>query len=195
MAYATTVNGIDFSFDFGTEVVSVDALTEKLDADSLQEAAREAESSEEGIASPPIVATSGKVTLDSESETGLNVVLQETWLILSLKVSGLFTVSGGNVVSDLTGVEIFAPNPTVDTQNNTSQAGVRVFAGGGCDLTEVLEKLTAITDNQEIINEGVQLSSLIIPHTTDLPSEDAFTVDSDLITVDSDTITADKTEI
>jgi len=195
MAYATTVNGIDFSFNFGTEVVSIDALTEKLDADSLQEASREAESSEEGIASPPIVATSGKVTLDAESETGLNVVFQNTWLILTLKTSGLFTVSGGNVVSDLTGVEIFAPNPTVDTQNNTSQAGVRVLSGGSGDLATVLEQLDIIKANQEIINEGVQLSSLIIPHTTDLTPENALTVDSDLITVDSDTITADKTEL
>lgn len=163
MSYEITVNDIGFSFDFATEVISIDALTTKLDADSLHLAARDAETSEEGMASPPIVATSGKVTLDAESETGLNVVLQGSWLILSLKSSGLFTVSGGNVVSDVSGVEIFAPNPTIDTQNNTSQAGVRVFASGGTDLAEVMAAL-------EVINQGVQKSSLIIPHTTDLPS-------------------------
>jgi len=115
MAYITTVNDIGFAFDFSTEVVCTDINTEKLDADSLQEAAREAETSEMGIVFPQIVNTSGKVTLDAESETGLNVVLQNNWLICTDKTSGLYTVSGGNVVSDINGVEIFAPNPAVDT--------------------------------------------------------------------------------
>jgi hypothetical protein len=163
MSHTITVSGIGFTFDLAAEVLSIDALTEKLDADSLQEAAREMEASEEGIVFPQIINTSGKVTLDAESETGLNVVLQETWLILSLKASGLFTVSGGNVVSDVSGVEIFAPNPTVDTQNNTSQAGVRVFTngGGGCDLTELYRRL-------DILNDNVHLASMIIPATQDL---------------------------
>ena len=149
MAYNTTVNGIGFSFNFDNEVLSIDALTERLDADSLQIAAREAETSEMGIVFPQIINTSGKVTLDSESETGLNVVLQNTWLILSLKTSGLFTVSGGNVVSDINGVEIFAPNPTVDTQNNTSQAGVRVLS----ETQDILAALDRIESRVNILPE------------------------------------------
>tara|TARA_R110002020_G_scaffold213427_1_gene420229 strand:+ start:29926 stop:30459 length:534 start_codon:yes stop_codon:yes gene_type:complete len=131
MAYNTTVNGIDFIFDFSMEEVCIGAATSRLDADSLQLASREAESSATGIVFPQIVNTSGKVTLDAESETGLNVVLQNNWTICTLKTSGLFTVTDGNVVSDINGVEIFSSNPDVDTQNNTSQAGVRVFASGG----------------------------------------------------------------
>ena len=37
------------------------------------------------------------VTFTTAPETGLNVVLQNNWKILSLKTTGLFTVSGGNV--------------------------------------------------------------------------------------------------
>lgn len=178
MAYLTTVNSIGFAFDFDTEVICTDASTSKLDADSLHEAAREAETSEMGIVFPQIIATSGKVTLDDESETGLNVVMQNNWLICTDKTSGLFTVSGGNVVSDISGVEIFAPNPTVDTQNNTSQAGVRVLAGNGsgdCNFTEIMEAL-------DVINKGVQNSSLLIPHQEDLPTTETFpyTLDIDL---------------
>jgi len=164
MSHTITVNGIGFTYDFEGEVISIDALTEKLDADSLQEASREVEASEEGIAFPQIINTSGKVTLDAESETGLNVILKNNWKILTLKTSGLFTVSGGNVVSDINGVAIFAANPVVDAQNNTSQAGVRVLSGNGsgdCDFTEIMAAL-------DIINKGVQNSSLIIPHTVDL---------------------------
>ena len=159
MAYNTTVNGIGFSFNFDTEILSIDALTEKLDADSLQIAAREAETSEMGIVFPQVIETSGKVTLDAESETGLNVVLQNNWTILTLKNSGLFTVSGGNVVSNIKGIEIFAPNPDVDTQNNTSQAGVRVFAGNQ-DIFAALE----------VINNNVKITSRQKPATEDLPS-------------------------
>jgi len=160
MAYVTTVNGIGFAFDFSTEVICTDVNTSKLDADSLQEAAREAETSEMGIVFPQVIETSGKVTLDAESETGLNVVMQNNWLVCTDKTSGLYTVSGGNVVSDVNGVEIFAPNPTVDTQNNTSQAGVRVFAS---DQELLFAKLDAL--NQNVID-----SSLIVPVDAPLPS-------------------------
>jgi len=158
MPYLTTVNGIDFSFNFATEEVCTDAGTDRLDADSLQEAAREAETSEMGIVFPAIVNTSGKVTLDAFSETGLNVVLQGSWTVCTQKTTGLFTVGEGNVVSDVNGVEIFSSNPTVDTQNNTSQAGVRVLASD-FDIEAALE----------VINQGVKLASIIVPHTEDLP--------------------------
>ena len=129
MAYNTTVDGINFSFDFNSEIISIGATTSRLEADSLQEASRQAESSEMGIVFPQVITASGKITLDTQSQTGLNVVLQDNWKILSLKSTGLFTASGGNVVSDVNGIAIFATNPTVDTQNNTSQAGVRVSTG------------------------------------------------------------------
>jgi len=41
MSHTITVGGIGFTFDLAAEIISIDALTEKLDADSLQEASRE----------------------------------------------------------------------------------------------------------------------------------------------------------
>ena len=158
MAYNTTVDGINFSFNFDTEIISIGAATSRLEADSLQEASREAESSEMGIVFPKIINTSGKITLDIQSETGLNVVLQNNWKILSLKTTGLFTVSGGNVVTDVNGIAIFATNPTVETQNNTSQAGVRVSSG-----TQNIKPML------QVINDNVKESSLFQPATEDLP--------------------------
>jgi hypothetical protein len=84
------------------------------------------EESTTGIVYKRIIDASGKVTLDAQSETGLTVTLLRNWKILSLKASGLLSVGGGNVVNENTGVLIFASNPQVDTQNNTSVAGVRV---------------------------------------------------------------------
>ena len=68
MAYNTTVDGINFSFNFDTEIISIGAATSRLEADSLQKASREAESSEMGIVFPKIINTSGKITLDMETK-------------------------------------------------------------------------------------------------------------------------------
>jgi hypothetical protein len=57
---------------------------------------------------------------------------------------------------------------------------------GDCDFTEIMAAL-------DIINKGVQNSSIFVPHEVELADADPLTVDSDTITVDSDIITADQT--
>jgi hypothetical protein len=126
VSYSATYDGVTMTFNFETEVVSIDAGTSSLQAETLQKGARDAEESTTGIVYKRIIDASGKVTLDAQSETGLTVTLLRNWKILSLKASGLLSVGGGNVVNENTGVLIFASNPQVDTQNNTSVAGVRV---------------------------------------------------------------------
>ena len=157
MSYSATYDGVTMTFNFETEVVSIDSGTSSLQAETLQKGARDAEESTTGIVYRRIIDASGKVTLDAQSETGLTITLLRNWKVLSLKTSGLLSVGGGNVVNENTGVLIFASNPQVDTQNNTSVAGVRVSASGsgsGATPQQIWEyssrELTTGTKDSEI---------------------------------------------
>jgi len=157
LSYSATYDGVTMTFNFETEVVSIDAGTSFLPAETLQKGARDAEESITGIVYRRIIDASGKVTLDAQSETGLTVTLLRNWKILSLKTSGLLSVGGGNVVNENTGVLIFASNPQVDTQNNTSVAGVRVTTDDGGGSNADVELLLKYHDNQTrfFLGDGV----------------------------------------
>jgi hypothetical protein len=136
------------TFNFETEVVSIDSGTSSLQAETLQKGARDAEESTTGITYRRIIDASGKIALDAQSQTGLTITLLRNWKILSLKTSGLLSVGGGNVVNENTGVLIFGSNPQVDTQNNTSVAGVRVTPETGTVDANIV-KVNGYTVNGE----------------------------------------------
>ena len=141
------------TFNFETEVVSIDSGTSSLQAETLQKGARDAEESTTGITYRRIIDASGKIALDAQSQTGLTITLLRNWKILSLKTSGLLSVGGGNVVNENTGVLIFGSNPQVDTQNNTSVAGVRVTGSG---VTGTVDANIIKVNGYNVAGEGTE---------------------------------------
>ena len=159
------------TFDFETEVVSIDAGTSSLQAETLQKGARDAEESATGIVYQRIIDTSGKVTLDAQSETGLTVTLLRNWKILSLKTSGLLSVGGGNVVNENTGVLIFDSNPQVDTQNNTSVAGVRVTPATGTVDANIVKVNGNSVDSDGILDVNVKEVNDVVLQGSGVPGD------------------------
>ena len=125
--YTATVSSVDYGFNFIDKEIEIDALADKAVSVNLKIAIREAEASEPGIVFDQIVNTVNPTTLDPVGpiETDLSLILLDTWRVLSLKTSGVFTLAGGNNVNELTGVDVFAPNNLVTLVNNVSQASTQ----------------------------------------------------------------------
>lgn len=123
-----TVNSIDYGFDYTDSEIEVEATADDVSADDLKQAIRESEWSATGIVFADVIDTGNPIVLDPVGgvSTALNIILQGAWRLLTLKTSGTFTTTGGNVVRHDTGVDIFATNNLVTAVNNVSQAGTRI---------------------------------------------------------------------
>ncbi|MEM7505537.1 MAG: hypothetical protein AAF415_02235 [Pseudomonadota bacterium] len=157
ITYSNVVDGVPFTWNFEGEVVSVGPSIDRVLADTWQRAARDAEASAPGIAFPKIIDAEGRTILEQGiTETDLTVTFLRGWLILTEKIAGTFSVGGGNVVSETYGVDIFALNPLVTTQNNTSSSGTRVSTGGSSLTSEeaaLLTRIGEIVEADEVLTE------------------------------------------
>lgn len=153
VTHTETVNGTDYGFDFDDQEIEVEAGVASSSAADLKEAIRAAEASVVGIVWPDIVDTANPVVLTASTSTFLVNKLLDMWKILSLSVSGTFTVEDGNTVSDADGIDIFAPNVNVTLVNNTSAAGVLVQSA---KIDEVHQDMGLDAANPVTITENVQ---------------------------------------
>jgi hypothetical protein len=121
--HTETVGTTDYGFDWADSEIEVEAGVASSTTADLKTACRRAEASEVGIVFDDIIDTSNPVTLTATSSTFLVVKLLALWKILTLSVSGSYTVQDGNTVHETDGVDIFAPNGLVSCVNNISAAG------------------------------------------------------------------------
>lgn len=133
--FVATVGTTDYSFDWITEEITVEAGVTEVSAADLKQAIHDAQDEGgSGMARAQIAVNGNPVVLTTSSSTFLNVILQGGWKINSFAVVGTLTVGDGNVVSLVDGIDIFGPNVFVNMVNNTSSAGVYV-SGVGAGMT------------------------------------------------------------
>lgn len=126
VSFTTIIGTTTYGFDWVNKVIEIEAGVLEITAADLKDAIHDAQDGTEGMSFDSISDFANPVVLTATSSTFLNVLLNSTWKILSLSVSGTFTVGSGNVVSKADGIDIFAPNNLVTLVNNTSAAGVLV---------------------------------------------------------------------
>jgi hypothetical protein len=134
VSFITTIGTTDYGFDWVNKVIEIESAVLEITAADLKEAIHDAQDGTEGVTFDQIAENGNPVVLTPTTSTFLNVILLSTWKILSLSVTGTFTVGSGNVVSKADGIDIFAPNVLVTLVNNTSAAGVLVVTGGSALL-------------------------------------------------------------
>lgn len=141
VSFITTIGTTDYGFDWVNKIIEIEAAVTDVSAADLKLAIHDAQDGTEGISFDQIANFGNPVVLTGASSTFLNVILLSTWKILSLSVSGTFTVGEGNVVHITDGIDIFAANVNVTYVNNTSSAGVLVSSAGdtftGADRTKL----------------------------------------------------------
>lgn len=138
--FIATVGTTDYSFDWITEEISIEAGVTEVTAADLKEAIHNAQDEVVGMYRDQIAVNGNPVVLTTTTSTFLNVILQGGWKINSLAVVGTLTVGEGNVVHVTDGIDIFGPNVLVNFVNNTSSAGVLVTGGGsGLSAAEALQ--------------------------------------------------------
>ena len=131
VSFTTTIGTTDYGFDWVNKIIEIEAAVAAVSAADLKLAIHDAQDGTEGISFDAIANFGNPVTLTGTTSTFLNVILLSTWKILSLSVSGTFTVGEGNTVHITNGIDIFAPNVNITYVNNTSAAGVLVVGGAG----------------------------------------------------------------
>jgi len=129
VSFITTIGTTDYGFDWVNKVIEIEAAVLDIGAADLKDAIHDAQDGTEGMPFDQIANFGNPVVLTPTTSTFLNVILLSTWKILSLSVTGTFTVGEGNVVSLADGIDIFAANVLVTLVNNTSAAGVLVESG------------------------------------------------------------------
>lgn len=145
--FVSTVGLTDYSFDWITEEITIEAGITEVSAADLKQAIHDAQDEGgSGIVRNPIANFGNPVTLTTTSSTFLNVILLSGWKINSFAVVGTLTVGDGNVVSLVDGIDIFGPNVFVNFVNNTSAAGVLVTGGSGVTPSDVTDIENAIFD-------------------------------------------------
>lgn len=141
MAITHVFNGVDgdITFDFTTQIISCENTIDTLTIQELVDGCREAEYSSVGVAFPKICNASGKDYLDVDNgvQVGITIVLLDGWLIYTERNSGVFKVTGGNLVQ-VSGGDPFEPNPLVTYVNIQSAAStvVAVSTGSGLSTAE-----------------------------------------------------------
>lgn len=130
MAVAVTINvsGKDYGFDFDAERIDVDATVDTLMVEDLYTAIKGAQYDPVGMVYPKIANAEGKVDIGDSLLTALTVTLLRGWEVNTLKSSGKFTVSGGNLTHAIL-EEPFLDNPLITYINNVSQTGVIAETG------------------------------------------------------------------
>ena len=165
--FVATVGTTDYSFDWITEEITIEAGVTEVSAADLKQAIHDAQDEGgSGMTRSQIAVNGNPVVLTASSSTFLNVILQGGWKINSFAIVGTLTVGDGNVVHITDGIDIFGPNVFVNFVNNTSSAGVYVTGAGagmtveqatqlaevytrlGLDVTDPITDTTAGIDSQ-----------------------------------------------
>lgn len=161
MAITVTVNSIDFTFDFITQIIDVDASVSVLDVYDLWVAIRTAAGTSTGIAYPAIAKAGGLDTLDSAQgiQTFITVTLFDGWEVNSLRGSGKFTLSGGNLLRE-DGNDPFVDNPLITYFAFFSQAGTVTTVATGSGVTPQDKIDIANLNRQEMDSNSVELAAI-----------------------------------
>jgi hypothetical protein len=139
VSFTTTIGTTDYGFDWVNQIIEIEAGVVDVSAGDLRLAIHDAQDESAGISFDQIANFGNPFTLTVVSSTFLNVQLLDTWKILSLSVSGVLAIGGGNVVHIDDGIDIFAPNVLVTLVNNTSAAGVLVVGGSGVTAQDIID--------------------------------------------------------
>lgn len=150
--FVATVGTTDYSFDWITEEITIEAGVTIVEAVNLKQAIHDAQDEGgSGITRDQIAVNGNPVVLTGSSSTFLNVILQGGWKINSFSVSGTLTVENGNVVHVTDGIDIFGPNVAVNFVNNTSSAGVYVSQTGGSLTQPDLDNISDAVWNMALV--------------------------------------------
>lgn len=181
VSFITTIGTTDYGFDWVNKVIEIEAAVLSISAADLKDAIHDAQDGTEGISFDKIAISGNPVVLTATTSTFLNVILLSTWKILSLSVSGTFTVGEGNVVSLADGIDIFAANVLVTLVNNTSAAGVLVTTGGSSLTAAQDAKLTSVEAKTEELwkTRGLEIGNPVTVTPTGVDTDDGD-IDLDL---------------
>ena len=168
--YTVTVSGKEYGFDFADQRIDIDATIDSMLVGDLWLAVKFVQSTIQGMAYDRIATGSGSDTLGTGVETFLTVTMLDNWEISSLKPSGKFEVTGGNLIRE-DQEDPFRDNPLITYIAYLSQAGIATHIETGVSGLTPAEsaQLDRINSDLNIINQGVQDASVLVPHSTDLP--------------------------
>lgn len=158
VVYTATISGKSYGFDFEDQRIDIDETINNVLVTNLWLAIKEAQGSVEGMAYDRVASGSGKNTLGTGVETFLTVTLLDNWEVNTLKTSGKFEVSGGNLIRD-DNADPFRDNPLITYIAFLSQAGI---------ATQIETGVSGLTPT-----EAAQLAEIENLSTFD-PSTDTF---------------------
>lgn len=121
--YTATVNGKTYGFDYEDQRIDVDATVDTMLVTDLWTAIKEAQAVTQGISYNKIARGGGTDTLGTGVTTYLTVTLLDNWEVNTLKSSGKFEVTGGNLIRD-DEADPFRDNPLITYIAFLSQAGI-----------------------------------------------------------------------
>ena len=161
-----------FTFVFSISRIDVDVGTVDVDCMALYTAIKLAQASEEGIVYERIARGSGLESLGQGVAQGITVKLLGLWQLYFKPGNYIARVAGGNLVGGPENDPI-AYTPGVQILLILSAASTVVVSGGSSltpdERTKLMSLNTAdVRTGLEVVNRGVQRSSLLIPHTEDL---------------------------
>jgi hypothetical protein len=179
--YTATVGGKDYGFEFDMQIIDVDATIDNMLVTDLWTAIKEAQAASEGMSYDQIATGGGTDVLSTGIETFLTVTLLDNWEINTLKSSGKFEVSGGNLIRD-DQADPFLDNPLITYISFLSQAGVATVTETGVSGLTASEstQLASITDITDKLPDNNIMGSSV---TTDKDDEiDAIKAKTDNLT-------------
>lgn len=157
-----------FTFRFDQQMIDVDPGVVDVDCASIYYALRLAQASEEGIIHERIGKGSGLNILGPGVQVGLTVALLGAWQLRFPAGDYVVRIAGGNLISEGTGDPI-AYTPGVQALLIQSAASTVVTTGGGSLAPTVPQIVAGLKPSLATINDGVKKSSLLVPHTDNLP--------------------------
>ena len=147
--YTATVSGKTYGFDFDGQIIYIDATIDNMLVANLWTAIKEAQATEFGIPFGVVATGGGTDILGTGIETFLTVTLQDNWEVSTLKSSGKFEVSGGNLIR-ADQADPFLDNPLITYIAFLSQAGIATVVETGSavlpsDVTDIANAVWAKT--------------------------------------------------
>lgn len=153
-----TVGATTFGFDFDNQYIEVDAGSDVLYVSDLWQAIKNAQWTTRGWEFGQIARGGGLDGLGEISgdqiESYLTVKLLEGWELKSLKTSGKFTVTGGNLIKE-NGLDPFVDNPLITHFLFLSQAGTVARVSVGSAVTPGDVTAIAAASRDAILTDGV----------------------------------------
>lgn len=134
-----------FTFDFSTDLISVDAGTTTVDVIDLYDAIKAAQASTEGMLYAGIANGSGLVDLGSGVTVGLTVELLGSWQVGFPAGAYIARVTGGNLVGGLAGDPIaYSAGVQVLLIQSAASTVVNIAGGGAGSAPTATEVALAV---------------------------------------------------